>query len=72
MVSRRKTGKTFYVREKTEYDRYLIVTRNKTLIDIDRGEEYTQREFQRILPLLIKEAMRFIDLMSLCSQPYRL
>jgi len=34
IYGRRKTGKTFYVREKGEYDRYLIVTRNKTLIDI--------------------------------------
>jgi len=69
IYGRRKTGKTFYVREKAEYDRYLVVTRNKTLIDIDKGEEFTQREFQRILPLLIKEERIVIDEFNRLDEP---
>jgi len=69
IYGRRKTGKTFYVREKAEYDRYFIVTRNKTLIDIDDGEEYTQKEFQKILPVLIKDEKIVIDEFHRLDEP---
>ena len=69
IYGRRKTGKTFYVRERAEYDRYYITTRNKTLIDVDKGEEFTQREFQKILPLLIKEEKLVIDEFHRLDEP---
>jgi len=64
-----KTGKTFYVRERVEYDRYYITTRNKTLIDVDKGEEFTQKEFQKISPLLIKEEKLVIDEFHRLDEP---
>ncbi len=70
LYGRRKTGKTFYVREKAEYDKYFIVTKGKTLIEIQSGEEYTQREFQRILPLLLESEERtVIDEFHRLSEP---
>ncbi|MEM2829152.1 MAG: hypothetical protein QXZ14_02745, partial [Candidatus Jordarchaeales archaeon] len=50
VYGRRKTGKTFYVRENAEYDRYFVVPRNKVLIDLCSGEDYSQSEFRRVLP----------------------
>ncbi|ADB58217.1 ATP-binding protein [Archaeoglobus profundus] len=69
IYGRRKTGKTFYVRERAKYDRYFITTRNKTLVDVDKGEEFTQREFQKILPLLIREERIVIDEFHRLDEP---
>lgn len=69
VFGRRKTGKTFYVREKAEYDRYFIVTRNKVLIDVDKGEEFTQKEFQKLLPILIREEKIVIDEFHRLDEP---
>lgn len=69
IYGRRKTGKTFYVRERARYDKYFIVTRSRTLIDIDSGEELTQKEFLRILPLLIKKEIIVIDEFHRLEEP---
>ncbi len=69
IYGRRKTGKTFYVRERADYDRYFIVTRNRTVIDIEKGEEYTLREFQKLLPLLIEREKIVIDEFHRLDEP---
>lgn len=34
LYGRRKTGKTFYVRERGSYARYFVVTRGRSLVDV--------------------------------------
>ncbi|RLG65985.1 ATP-binding protein, partial [archaeon] len=61
IYGRRKTGKTFYVREVASYDRFFIVTRSREVLDIDTGERYSHREFERMIPLLLKEYRVVVD-----------
>ena len=69
IYGRRKTGKTFYVRERADYDRYFIVARNKVLIDLCEGEEYTQSEFRRMLPLMVKGERVVVDEFHRLDEP---
>ncbi len=69
IYGRRKTGKTFYVRERADYDRYFIVARNKVLIDLCEGEEYTQSEFRRMLPLMVKDERVVVDEFHRLDEP---
>lgn len=69
VYGRRKTGKTFYVRERAEYDRYFVVSRNKVLIDICSGEDYSQSEFRRVLPLIVKEEKIVVDEFHRLDEP---
>ncbi|MCD6143426.1 MAG: ATP-binding protein [Thermococcus sp.] len=60
IYGRRKTGKTFYIREKARYNKYFIVTKSKTVIELQSGEELNQEEFRRLLPLLLETEERII------------
>ncbi len=61
LYGRRKTGKTFYVREKANYDKYFIVTKSRVVVDIKDGTIYKQGEFRRLLPLLLENKKIVID-----------
>jgi len=69
VYGRRKTGKTFYVRENAEYDRYFVVPRNKVLIDLCSGEDYSQSEFRRVLPLMVREEKIVVDEFHRLDEP---
>jgi len=60
LYGRRKTGKTFYVRERAEYARYFIVTKSRRLIDITTREEIREQEFRRLLPYLLRQGERIV------------
>ena len=60
IYGRRKTGKTFYIREKARYNKYFIVTKSKTVIELQSGEELNQEGFRRLLPLLLETEERII------------
>jgi len=70
LYGRRKTGKTFYVRERSEYSRYFIVTRGRSLVDIESGEELTVMEFMRLLPYLIQNGRVVIDEFHRLDEPF--
>ena len=70
LYGRRKTGKTFYVREQGEYVRYFIVTRGSELIDIESGEKISRDEFMRLLPLLLREGRVVIDEFHRLGEPF--
>ena len=70
LYGRRKTGKTFYVREKSQYSRYFVVTRGKSLVDVDSGEELTISEFTRLLPYLIQSGRVVVDEFHRLDEPF--
>ncbi len=70
LYGRRKTGKTFYVRERGKYVRYFIVTRGSELVDIGSGERLSPNEFIRLLPLLLKEGRIVIDEFHRLGEPF--
>ncbi|WP_240924268.1 ATP-binding protein [Thermococcus sp. 21S7] len=70
LYGRRKTGKTFYVREKSKYARYFIVTRGSELIDVGNGERMTLNEFMKFLPLLLQTGRIVIDEFHRLGEPF--
>ena len=70
LYGRRKTGKTFYVRERGKYLRYFIVTRGSELIDVESGESISPGEFMRLLPLLLESGRVVIDEFHRLGEPF--
>lgn len=69
LYGRRKTGKTFYVRERADYDRYFVVARNRALIDLCSGESYSQDEFRKMLPLMLRGERVVVDEFHRLDEP---
>ncbi len=61
LYGRRKTGKTFYVRERGSYDKYYIVSRGRSVIDVVGGEVYSVDEFLRIFRSILLTEKIVID-----------
>ncbi|AEH23969.1 Archaeal ATPase [Pyrococcus yayanosii CH1] len=61
IYGRRKTGKTFYIRERAKYSHYFIVTSGREIFEIKKGEIYSFSEFMRVLPLLLDQGRIVID-----------
>ncbi len=53
MFGRRKTGKTFYMRNRGVYDHYFVVSRSGAVLSLTDHEVYTPREFLRVIPHLL-------------------
>ncbi len=70
LYGRRKTGKTFYVREMGEYSGYFVVTRGKSVVNVDTGEELPEREFIRLLPYLLQGSRVVIDEFHRLDEPF--
>ncbi|QDA32333.1 ATP-binding protein [Thermococcus indicus] len=70
LYGRRKTGKTFYVRERSQYSKYFVVTRGRSLVDIESGEELTISEFTRLLPYMIQSGRVVIDEFHRLDEPF--
>ncbi|ASJ12054.1 ATPase [Thermococcus thioreducens] len=70
LYGRRKTGKTFYVRERGRYSKYFIVTRGRSIVDIESGEELTISEFTRLLPYMIQSGRVVVDEFHRLDEPF--
>ncbi len=57
VYGRRKTGKSFFVREFTGWERYFFTLPNGTLREISSGEEYDYETFRRLLPYILEESI---------------
>ncbi len=58
VYGRRKTGKSFFVREFTEWDKYYLVGRGGYVWDIEkRGRKFTYEEFLNIFPEVCEGAV---------------
>ncbi|ACS89326.1 MULTISPECIES: ATPase [Thermococcus] len=70
VYGRRKTGKTFYIRERAKYSHYFIVTSGREIFEIKRGEIYSFSEFMRVFPLLLKQGKVVIDEFHRLGEPF--
>ncbi len=70
LYGRRKTGKTFYVREQGRYSKYFVVTRGRSVVDIESGEELTVSEFTWLLPYMIQSGRVVIDEFHRLDEPF--
>ncbi len=70
IYGRRKTGKTFYIREMGHYSKYFVVTRGRSLVDIESGEELTISEFTRLLPYMIQSGRVVVDEFHRLDEPF--
>jgi hypothetical protein len=70
LYGRRKTGKTFYVREMGHYSKYFVVTRGRSLVDIESGEELTISEFIRLLPYMVQNGRVVVDEFHRLDEPF--
>lgn len=67
---RRKTGKTFYAREKLKYSHYFIVTHGRDIINIETGETLSFNEFLKVFPLLIGSGRIVVDEFHRLDEPF--
>ncbi|NJE42044.1 ATP-binding protein [Thermococcus sp. GR6] len=67
---RRKTGKTFYTREKLRYSYYFIVTHGREIINVETGEALSFSEFLRMFPLLLGTGRIVVDEFHRLDEPF--
>ncbi|USS40921.1 ATP-binding protein [Thermococcus aggregans] len=70
VYGRRKTGKTFYIRERAKYSHYFIVTSGREIFEVRRGEIYSFSEFMKVFPLLLKQGKIVIDEFHRLGEPF--
>ncbi len=70
VYGRRKTGKTFYIRERAKYSHYFIVTSGREIFEVKRGEIYSFSEFMRVFPLLLNQGKVVIDEFHRLGEPF--
>lgn len=61
LYGRRKTGKTFLVRNFLDYDEFFFVEREGMVRDLNEGSTMTYGEFMRLFPRLLKGGKVVVD-----------
>ena len=57
LYGRRKTGKTFYMRERGRYDHYFVASRTGTVRELRENETFTKTEFLKLFPRILGESV---------------
>ncbi|ASJ16824.1 ATPase [Thermococcus chitonophagus] len=70
LYGRRKTGKTFYVREKADYFKYFLVTTGGSIIELKSNEIYSFSEFIRLLPHFLSQGRIVVDEFHRLREPF--